>query len=1208
MWKRAYGIRARWIWLVFAALGVVAISSRWWAPAVGTYFGADVSTRDQLSSPYGLAVGFASLVVAIVVPILQARQSRALAHELSTGHSAAAAPGFNSLRPPDVTTAAPVYGRDYLLEALVDLYSWRNRAGPRTRVLSGMPGCGKTAIALRVANRVTQRGVQVWWISAADEAGLQTGLRQLAQLLAGELDVPAHDLDRQWTTDAPDVLWRLLNAYRGSPWMLVIDNADDIDALAPPGELPAGGRGWLRPVMSRRGAVLVTTRDRRPHVWSSWTQLEEIEELPPGVGARLLLRAAGDSAGSHEEAAALSERLGGLPLALTVVGRHLSEAISVPLPGGITTFAGYRAALDSEPLANPAARGVMNRAFALSIRQLEDRGYTNARILLRLLSVLADAPLPYFLILDPAAMWESSLFKDIDVQKLRGLLQALSGQSLLELSSDTRDSQPAWSVSTLRLHPLLRDANLHAIDREQQTGELLRIASKLLDLATGRMDHQVSERSAWPTWQALAPHTMHVLMELTRSESIEMQSLTHAARAALRATDYLAATGLASASLTQARTIESAIAALDSKSAVLLSARAKVAELLGQGGEIQAALDQFTVLVPIFGRVLGEEHPETLTCRANLADYVGRAGEPGDARDRFAVLVPTFGRVLGEEHPETLTCRANLAYFTAQMGESDAASDLYRQLLPIQERILGEDHPATMRTVARLATLLAPEGEQTKSQEIPARERPIWVVPEEVPAVVPLSRRRVEPRWISIYRWTALGGDLIAALIGVCIPFIVQLSPQPYAVRLLVAGLLPLIWVAAIGVAKGYQSRLFGTGPEEFRSVLLAGVGVLAILAVTAYTSRSDVAHGFVELSVPAMMFMSLILRYSLHLDLSRRRYQGRRMRRVLVVGHESQVTLLRRYLEARPADGYLVVAACHPRGEPASRRSLAGLSGSRGDDDSDVIAAVDRCAAEVVVVAADPELGAQSLRRISWALEQRGVELIVSPGIVEVAGPRISIRPVAGMSLLHLERPSVSGGPLFLKSVFDRIVAALMLVVLLPLILVVALVVRFSSRGPTFYRDTRIGFAGQAFSMVKFRTMYVDAGRRLGRDHAPSENSVLFKLREDPRITLVGRVLRRYSIDELPQLLNVLRGEMSMVGPRPPRPEEAAIYGTDVNRRLLVKPGLTGLWQVSGRSDLSWEESVNLDLRYVDNWSLVLDLLIMWKTLRAVIGNDGAY
>ncbi|GAA1561655.1 sugar transferase [Kribbella sancticallisti] len=476
-----------------------------------------------------------------------------------------------------------------------------------------------------------------------------------------------------------------------------------------------------------------------------------------------------------------------------------------------------------------------------------------------------------------------------------------------------------------------------------------------------------------------------------------------------------------------------------------------------------------------------------------------------------------------------------------------------------------------------------------------------------MPAIVPRSARFTEARWVAKYRWAALGGDFAAALIGVSGALVTRFGGQISLGYFVLGAVLPIAWLACVALERGYETRYFGTGPEEFRSILRATVALTAVVAVASYATKSNVARGFVVLAVPMTCVAAMLARWLLHRSIANRRFVGRCMRRVLVVGHNGQVTTLRRHLEERPADGYVVVATCLPRGgaaeEPGPGSELLGRT------EVDILAAVDLYAVDVVAVAADPELSGHSLRRLSWALEQRGVDLIVSPGIVEVAGPRISIRPVAGLSLLHLERPSVSGGPHLLKSIFDRTVGGGMLLLSAPLLLVIALLVRLTSRGPVLFRQTRVGRSGVEFSMLKFRTMSVDAEARKAELHALDEgNGVLFKLRDDPRVTRVGKHLRRFSLDELPQLVNVLRGEMSLVGPRPPLAAEVAMYAIDDARRMLVKPGLTGLWQVSGRSDLTWEESMRLDLRYADNWSIALDLLILWKTARAVLGRDGAY
>jgi len=260
------------------------------------------------------------------------------------------------------------------------------------------------------------------------------------------------------------------------------------------------------------------------------------------------------------------------------------------------------------------------------------------------------------------------------------------------------------------------------------------------------------------------------------------------------------------------------------------------------------------------------------------------------------------------------------------------------------------------------------------------------------------------------------------------------------------------------------------------------------------------------------------------------------------------------------------------------------------------------------VAVAPADGWSSKRLHQLSWDLEGRGIDLVVHPGPMEVTGPRLHVAPVDGLPLLRLTEPAFTGIPRLVKATVDRVGAALLLVAAAPLLLIVFLAVRVDG-GPAFFRQTRIGRGGRTFSMLKFRSMVVDAEQlHPVLETANDGAGPLFKLRCDPRVTPVGALLRKYSLDELPQLVNVLLGTMSMVGPRPPLPKEVATYTRDARRKLLVTPGITGLWQISGRSDLSWEESVRLDLRYVENWSLALDLLILWKTIRAVMSGDGAY
>jgi exopolysaccharide biosynthesis polyprenyl glycosylphosphotransferase len=273
------------------------------------------------------------------------------------------------------------------------------------------------------------------------------------------------------------------------------------------------------------------------------------------------------------------------------------------------------------------------------------------------------------------------------------------------------------------------------------------------------------------------------------------------------------------------------------------------------------------------------------------------------------------------------------------------------------------------------------------------------------------------------------------------------------------------------------------------------------------------------------------------------------------------------------------------------------------------VASVVERFNADTVAVLACPEMDGTRLRELAWDLEKTGTEMCVASALLDVAGPRTTIRPVAGLPLLHVDHAELTGAKQVVKGVFDRISAALALVVLAPLFTVIALAIKITDGGPVFFRQTRIGKDGEPFTLWKFRTMVVDAeARKADLQRVNDGHGVLFKMRRDPRITRAGGWLRRCSLDELPQLLNVLAGTMSLVGPRPALPAEVAEYGDHMRRRLVVKPGITGLWQVSGRSDLSWDEAERLDVRYVENWSLALDLQVLWKTLSAVTRGSGAY
>jgi exopolysaccharide biosynthesis polyprenyl glycosylphosphotransferase len=413
-----------------------------------------------------------------------------------------------------------------------------------------------------------------------------------------------------------------------------------------------------------------------------------------------------------------------------------------------------------------------------------------------------------------------------------------------------------------------------------------------------------------------------------------------------------------------------------------------------------------------------------------------------------------------------------------------------------------------------------------------------------------------------------------------------------------------------LALSGAYEERFLAQGIEELKRVFNASVRFVAAVALVAYGAKLPVARGFVVPDLLVGTGLLVLCRYLGHRVVRRMRRRGRFTSRVLILGDVAHVAEMAAQMLADPGVGYEVVGACTPSARGGDELSRLGVPvvGRL----TSLLPAVRECDADTVAVTASPGVTPHALRRMSWELEGSGVALLVAPGLTDVAGPRIHIRPIGSrLPLLHVEEPEFTGARRVLKTAQDVLLCGVGLLLLAPLLALVALAVKLDSRGPVFFRQTRVGRHGREFTVLKFRSMQLDAEQRLpGLRHLNDADraGLLFKLHEDPRVTRVGRVLRRYSLDELPQLLNVLRGEMALVGPRPPLPGEVERYGADVRRRLLVKPGITGLWQVSGRSDLSWEDSVRLDLYYVENWSLALDLQIIAKTLVAVARGSGAY
>ncbi len=469
--------------------------------------------------------------------------------------------------------------------------------------------------------------------------------------------------------------------------------------------------------------------------------------------------------------------------------------------------------------------------------------------------------------------------------------------------------------------------------------------------------------------------------------------------------------------------------------------------------------------------------------------------------------------------------------------------------------------------------------------------------------------------WQSRYVITLCLVDLGVGLASAAAALGLRFGPgtaAPYnRIHLWITIALPFAWMAALTLNRVYELRHLFVGNDEYARVFRSGLAVTATLAVVAFAFDFRLARGYVIIAMPLLVVAGVAMRYLVRQHLHRSWARGERLHRVIVVGHELAVAEMTRRLSRERYHGLGVVGAClpQPRAEFVEPRR-AGLPPILGTFE-DVATAVARAGADTVVVLSCPEIAGAALRRLGWQLEPDDVDLIVASNLVDVAGDRTTIRPVDGLPMLHVEHPRLKGGRRFVKTVFDRVSALLLLILAAPVLLAIALVIRMSpgAGGPAIFRQERVGKNGRPFVIYKFRTMYVDAEDRLAELLDRNEiDGGLFKMRDDPRVTRVGRWLRRLSLDEVPQLVNVLKGDMSLVGPRPPLPREVAGYPADMRRRLVVKPGLTGLWQVSGRSDLSWEESIRLDLSYVENWSLTMDLAILVRTLSAVIRSSGAY
>jgi exopolysaccharide biosynthesis polyprenyl glycosylphosphotransferase len=415
-----------------------------------------------------------------------------------------------------------------------------------------------------------------------------------------------------------------------------------------------------------------------------------------------------------------------------------------------------------------------------------------------------------------------------------------------------------------------------------------------------------------------------------------------------------------------------------------------------------------------------------------------------------------------------------------------------------------------------------------------------------------------------------------------------------------------LIWLVSLIVLKSRDQRVLGSDTQEYKRVVMAGLAAPAFFAVASLIFKVDVSRGYLIATVSVGTIALLANRWFWRNLVVRQRARGSMLSKVALLGPKNQTEKFASKLLANPAEGYHPVLLLTDSGEQeitqnANRYTEAPFG-------PDAVSRITNSGCKTVIVFGSDKISDHNVRSLAWQLEGTDVELLIAPPLEDVAVSRLAVRPVAGVPVFVVEVPKFKGQRHFVKFVFDLVLASVLLVLSAPIALFFALLVKAEDGGPMFFRQPRVGLNGKEFKMFKLRSMRVGADLEHAQMVAAantSPNAVLYKNPKDPRVTRVGQFIRRWSIDELPQFLNVLRGEMSLVGPRPPLPSEVAIYESHVHRRLLVKPGITGLWQVSGKNALTWEETVALDLNYVDNWSLIGDVLLILKTFKAVFSPE---
>lgn len=429
---------------------------------------------------------------------------------------------------------------------------------------------------------------------------------------------------------------------------------------------------------------------------------------------------------------------------------------------------------------------------------------------------------------------------------------------------------------------------------------------------------------------------------------------------------------------------------------------------------------------------------------------------------------------------------------------------------------------------------------------------------------------------------------------------------QPDVPYWLVLIVFALAWLAALAIFDTRNRHIVGSGVGEYRRIVNATSTVFGALVIFCFFVRMDLARGLFVIALPVGIALLVLSRWLWRQWLRARQRRRTYVYRAVVAGEPQKVAHVIESIRRSEGSGFDIVGAVTARGKDSA---VAGVPVLGGYDAIQQI--MDGADIDTLIITSADDLGPEQLRHVGWAVADRDKDLVVALALTDVAGPRIHSRPVAGLPLVYVSYPMLEGYKRFIKRSFDIVASSLMIALASPLLIGTAIAIRLDGPGPIFYQQTRIGRRGNPFGMMKFRSMVANADDQLASllDLQGTSAQPLHKVINDPRITKIGRFIRKYSIDELPQLFNVFLGTMSLVGPRPQREAEVALYDDAAHRRLLVKPGMSGLWQVSGRSALSWDDAIRLDLYYVENWSFTQDIQILFRTVRAVVApGDSAH